>query len=55
MAKRPPKEIEFYPDAWERFERAVKVVVKAPPMHRTKKPADSLISKVKKGKKKKVT
>ena len=37
----PPKkvtvkkgEIEFEPDAWERFERAVKVVVKAPPQHR---------------------
>ena len=34
------EEIEFVPDAWERFERAVKAVAKADPMHRaTKKPA----------------
>jgi hypothetical protein len=30
------KEIEFEPDAWERFERAVKIVAKAPPQHRVK-------------------
>jgi hypothetical protein len=38
MAKpsKPMKEIELEPDAWERFERAVKVVVKSPPQHRTK-------------------
>jgi hypothetical protein len=27
--------IEFYPDAWERFERTVQKVIKAPPVHRT--------------------
>jgi hypothetical protein len=33
-----PKEIETLPDAWERFERAVDVVVKAKPNHRVAKP-----------------
>jgi hypothetical protein len=32
----PIREIELEPDAWERFERAVDVVVKSPPQHRTK-------------------
>jgi hypothetical protein len=31
------KEPEFEPDAWARFERAVKVVAKSPPQHRIKK------------------
>jgi hypothetical protein len=31
------KEIEFEPDATERFERAVKVVSKSPPQHRVAK------------------
>jgi hypothetical protein len=31
------KEIEFHPDAMERFERAAKVVVKSPPQHRIAK------------------
>jgi hypothetical protein len=30
--------IELHPDAWERFERTVDKVVKAPPVHRTGKP-----------------
>jgi hypothetical protein len=30
------KEIELQPDAWERFERAAKVVAKSPPQHRVK-------------------
>jgi hypothetical protein len=30
------KEIELQPNAWERFERAVDVVAKSPPQHRTK-------------------
>ena len=37
MAKpkpRPLPEIETLPDAWERFERAVDVVVKEKPKHR---------------------
>jgi hypothetical protein len=32
----PGKEIEFHPDAMERFERAVKVVANSPPQHRVK-------------------
>ena len=41
MSKAPrSEEIELEPDAWERFERAVKVVAKSPPQHRMKpKPA----------------
>jgi len=32
-------EVELQPDAWERFERAVKTVAKSPPQHRlTPKP-----------------
>jgi hypothetical protein len=31
--------IEFYPDAWERFERTVQKVIRAPPVHRTGKTA----------------
>ena len=27
--------IEVHPDAWERFERAVDVVMKSPPKHQT--------------------
>jgi hypothetical protein len=30
---------EFYPDAWERFERAVKTIAKAKPKHRPAKKA----------------
>jgi hypothetical protein len=30
MATKNP-ELEFHPDAWERFERAAKVVAKSPP------------------------
>lgn len=37
MAKQPGKEIEFHPDAMERFERAVKAVAKSPPQHRVAK------------------
>jgi hypothetical protein len=37
MAKSDPaKGVELHPDAWERFERAVKVVAKSPPQHRVK-------------------
>jgi hypothetical protein len=39
MVKTPTKEIEFEPDAWKRFERAVKVVAKSPPQpKKAKKP-----------------
>jgi hypothetical protein len=30
------KTIEVHPDAWARFERAVDVVAKSPPQHKTK-------------------
>jgi len=30
MAKKPDQKLEFGPDAWKRFERAVKVVVEKP-------------------------
>jgi hypothetical protein len=33
------KAIELYPDAWERFERAIGAVAKAPPQHRKSKKA----------------
>ena len=37
MADKNPKEkeIEVHPDAWERFERAVDVVMKSPPKHQS--------------------
>jgi hypothetical protein len=36
MAKNPKREeIDLAPDAWERFERAVQIVAKSPPQHRT--------------------
>jgi hypothetical protein len=31
------KNIELYPDAWKRFERAAGVVAKSPPQHRVAK------------------
>ena len=31
------EEIEMLPDAWERFERAIKVIAKAKPIHRVAK------------------
>jgi len=37
MTKPPRRAIELEPDAWTRFERAVDVVAKSPPQHRTKK------------------
>jgi hypothetical protein len=37
MAADPKKkELELHADAWARFERAVGVVAKSPPQHRTK-------------------
>jgi hypothetical protein len=35
MAK-SKKDPELHPDAWARFERAVDMVAKSPPQHRTK-------------------
>jgi hypothetical protein len=37
MAKKPDTKIEIEPDAWARFERAIDVVAKSPPQHRTTK------------------
>jgi hypothetical protein len=52
MAKSPTKDskqIELEPDAWQRFERAVDVVVKSPPQHRTtKKQVKKAVKKAKK-------
>ena len=45
--KGPDKDIEFEPDAWERFERAVKVVAKSPPQHRVAKAKKKKASKTK--------
>lgn len=40
MAKpQKPKDIEFEPDEWQRFERAVGVVAKSPPQPKKKKAA----------------
>jgi len=33
-----PREIEFVPDAWPKFERMVKAIAKAGPQHRDVKP-----------------
>jgi hypothetical protein len=41
------KEVEIEPDAWERFERAVKVVAKSPPQHRINKTKAGAIRKKK--------
>jgi hypothetical protein len=51
MAKPPKADMsnELHSDAWSRFERAVDVVAKSPPQHRTKK--DNVKRKPKKPKK----
>lgn len=36
----PPELGEVFPDAWERFERAVHVMVKAGPQHRQRQKVD---------------
>jgi hypothetical protein len=41
----PVKEIEFHPDAWERFEHAVRTVAKSPPQHRVAKPLEDKAKK----------
>lgn len=33
-ASRPQPELEFHPDAWDRFRRAIHAVAKAGPQHR---------------------
>jgi hypothetical protein len=48
--KSPKKksEIELEPDAWQRFERAIDVVARSPPQHRTAKKKQSGTKKAKK-------
>jgi hypothetical protein len=43
-------EIELEPDGWQRFERAMAVVVKSPPQHRTKPKAKKRASPKRKAK-----
>jgi hypothetical protein len=47
MAKKPNLEtLEIHSDSWQRFERAVDVVAKSPPQHRTaKKPTRKKVAK----------
>ena len=45
-------DVEFAPDAWARFERAVDVVSKSPPQHRVaKKKVKKRVAKTKKASK----
>jgi hypothetical protein len=37
VTSKPAQALEFEPDAWERFERAVSIVASAPPQHRPNK------------------
>jgi hypothetical protein len=47
MAKSDPKkEPELHPEAWARFERAVDVVAKSPPQHRTKDQSEALLARL---------
>jgi hypothetical protein len=44
------EDIDLQPDAWKRFERAVDVVAKSPPQHRTTKIKKTKIEKKQKPK-----
>jgi hypothetical protein len=37
VSPKKTKDVDIHKDAWARFERAVDVVAKSPPQHRTKK------------------
>jgi hypothetical protein len=50
----PPKDIEFHPDAWARFERAAGAVAKTPPQHRVAKRAKKAAKKQPKRQKEKI-
>ena len=52
--KKKPGEIELIPDAWSRFERFIKQIVKAGPQHKTKPNSDIKARKKSASKKKKV-
>jgi hypothetical protein len=41
-------DLELHPDAWQRFERAVDVVAKSPPQHRTKSKPKKPLKRTKK-------
>jgi hypothetical protein len=45
------EKLEFEPDAWQRFERAVTVVAKSPPQHRTKTTKKTKVRRTKRTKK----
>ncbi|NVN85408.1 MAG: hypothetical protein HXX15_04885 [Rhodopseudomonas sp.] len=46
--KAKTKDVEFEPDAWDRFERAAGVVAKSPPQHRAAKKKKKVARKAKK-------
>jgi hypothetical protein len=46
MVKKPLEEIEFHPDAMQRFERAAGVVAKSPPQHRVAKKKTAIVKKL---------
>jgi len=48
MTKTSKQEIELEPDAWERFERAAKVVIGSPPQPRIAKKKKKTATKKKK-------
>jgi hypothetical protein len=50
MAKEPSSK-ELHLDAWSRFERAVDVVAKSPPQHRTKEKGEASRKKLPKKRK----
>jgi hypothetical protein len=54
MSAEPKKEIDLVPDAWERFERAVDVVAKSSPQHRSKPKDAKMAAQPKKPPKKKL-
>jgi hypothetical protein len=51
MIAKKTAEIEFHPDAWQRFERAVDAAVKSGPKRRTKRVKDLKVEKSKKPRK----
>jgi hypothetical protein len=44
-SKQNTQEVEISPDAWARFERAVDVVAKSPPQHKSKSKKSSTKTK----------
>ena len=50
MSAKKPKVLGTLPDAWERFERGLEVVIKAKPAHRPAKARPASKGRVRKGK-----